>query len=225
MNAVLSKLKRLVGISPGKRHSRQQKWQHSWSRPGYAPVWRTGEVPAPLLEAVAEGWFTAGQSVLDIGCGSGELSAWLAGQGIRATGIDFAPAAIEQCRQQQAAMTAGPRYAVVDICRPPDATLRYDGLFDRGCFHGIPTDQARDYARSVSSLVDPGGKFLLLHKTIPEGGDGTLAASRQSVRARIAHYFASSFSIESVTETLMAAEQAANNGRSIEGLAFRMVRR
>jgi 2-polyprenyl-3-methyl-5-hydroxy-6-metoxy-1,4-benzoquinol methylase len=39
-------------------------------------------------------------SVLDIGCGSGEITAWLAQNGFKVVGIDFAQSAIEKAKSK-----------------------------------------------------------------------------------------------------------------------------
>lgn len=65
---------------------------------------------------------TAG-SALDIACGSGENSVWLAQRGLRVWGVDVSPVAIEQARQLAA------RHGVGQRCRFDVADLD-DGLPD-----------------------------------------------------------------------------------------------
>lgn len=66
----------------------------------------------------------AGRDVLDAGCGSGPLSAWLAGQGGRVAGIDASPRMIELAR---ARALPGASFAVADLGAP--LPFR-DGAFD-----------------------------------------------------------------------------------------------
>ena len=52
-----------------------------WADPHYNPFWKTEQPQKELVEAVKSGWFNKEQLVLDLGCGSGEVSRWLAAQG------------------------------------------------------------------------------------------------------------------------------------------------
>jgi 2-polyprenyl-3-methyl-5-hydroxy-6-metoxy-1,4-benzoquinol methylase len=46
------------------------------------------KIPQEVQDAVDSGWFSPGSSALDIGCGMGEIAAWLAQQGFNVLGID-----------------------------------------------------------------------------------------------------------------------------------------
>jgi ubiquinone/menaquinone biosynthesis C-methylase UbiE len=44
--------------------------------------------------------FPQAQSVLEVGCGTGHFTAWLAGQGFRVVGLDRAPAMLVEMRRR-----------------------------------------------------------------------------------------------------------------------------
>jgi SAM-dependent methyltransferase len=147
---------------PPEDADRRAEWEAKWARADFAPGWRTRSIPAEVREAVESGWFPAGEPVLDIGCGSGEIAAWLATQGYDVTGIDFAESAIARAKAAYGE-PPGLRFEAVDICRDVPGDGRYGALLDRGCLHAIEPPLRPDYARNVAAVAKPGGRFLLFH--------------------------------------------------------------
>jgi SAM-dependent methyltransferase len=75
-----------------------------------------------VREALGE---VAGLSVLDLGCGTGRHSVWLAGRGAAVTGVDFSEGMLEEARRKAAGTV---RFLAHDLHLPlPFA----DGTFDR----------------------------------------------------------------------------------------------
>jgi 2-polyprenyl-3-methyl-5-hydroxy-6-metoxy-1,4-benzoquinol methylase len=142
-------------------HARK-RWESQWATLDFPPHWRTQEIPEILQEALDQQWFTPGSNLLDIGCGSGECANWLAQQGFSVLGIDFAPSAI---RRAQATYPEheGLHFRVLDICQNVP-TQTFNTLFDRGCFHIIPSSQRPQYVQQVARAAKPNAHFLLLHR-------------------------------------------------------------
>ena len=100
---------------------------------------------------------------LDLGCGTGTNSIYLAQHGWDATGIDFVPRAIKAARRKAAAAGVSPRFMVGDVTRLTELGVGADYalLLDLGCFHSIP-DSGRDaYVRGVTEVARPGAVMLL----------------------------------------------------------------
>jgi SAM-dependent methyltransferase len=137
-----------------------EEWDSKWRRADFTPAWRIRSIPPELRQATEQGWFPPGGSVLDIGCGSGEIARWLAEEGYEAMGVDFSRAAIERAK---AAMDA-PRltFEVFDICGGAPRTSGFDALLDRGCLHTIGDDCRAAYVRNLATAARPGARFLLL---------------------------------------------------------------
>ena len=68
----------------------------------------------------------AGLRVLDLGCGTGRLSLWLAGKGAAVTGLDFSEGMLEEARRKTGA--EGVRFLAHDLHQPLPFE---DGSFDR----------------------------------------------------------------------------------------------
>ena len=145
---------------------RRAVWEGRWADPGYVGGWRIDSIPVEIREAVEESWFPRGESLLDIGCGDGEIAAWLAQQGYDVLGIDFARAAIGRAQAEYGA-APGLTFDVVDIGRQPPGRKGFGALLDRGCLQGIPAQAAPNYVRNVAAVANPGARYLLLHRIVP----------------------------------------------------------
>lgn len=130
--------------------------------------WDTNITP-PELVRVVEGSgpeHLAPGRALDLGCGTGTNSLYLARHGWQVTGVDFIPAAIAQARakQAQAGTLAGSIELLQgDVTQLEALNLRsgYDLIFDLGCFHGIPTASRPRYVAGSGQLATPGATLLL----------------------------------------------------------------
>lgn len=81
-------------VAPAERH-----WQ-----PGYEPTWGIWEAPEAEVGMFGasgiEQW--AGRDVIELGCGAGYVSCWLARAGARVTGIDVSDEQLATARRLQA---------------------------------------------------------------------------------------------------------------------------
>jgi SAM-dependent methyltransferase len=121
--------------------------------------WDTGK-PEPHLVELVQGHRLAPRPALDVGCGTGTNSRWLAEQGFDVLGVDISPTAVRQARGR-AQDTAGVRFASLDFLEDDVPGGPFGLVFDRGCFHVF--DEAADRARfaeRVSGVLAPGGLWL-----------------------------------------------------------------
>jgi SAM-dependent methyltransferase len=144
---------------------RRQRWYSLVYRAFYLArlrIWERRTPPADLVdliegpEAVPPGW------ALDLGCGTGTDSIYLAQHGWHVTGVDMVPEALAIARRH--AVGAGVRASFVhgDVTRLGDAVQgSFDLLLDFGCFHTLPSDQRPAYVESVSRVAALGATFLL----------------------------------------------------------------
>lgn len=96
-----------------------------------ASVYRTGgfaaysEALAPTLLSVAFDYSWTGRTLLDLGCGSGDLATWFAGRQFRVNGVDAVPQMIAQAEALAMQHNADASFSVADI-RNFQPTMRYD---------------------------------------------------------------------------------------------------
>jgi SAM-dependent methyltransferase len=130
---------------------------------GFTP-WDTGAVPAELVEQIeGDGALPPGRA-LDLGCGTGTQSVYLAEHGWDVTGVEAIgkPLRRARARAQQAGVSV--HWVQGDVTRLSEAVLEpgFDLLLDRGCFHGLNADERASYAAGVNDLAAPGATLLMM---------------------------------------------------------------
>jgi SAM-dependent methyltransferase len=132
-------------------------------RIGFTP-WDTGEVP-PELRALVEGPDAqAPGRALDIGCGTGTQSVYLAGKGWEVTAIDAVPRPLARARARGEAAGVAVDWILADVARLGrlELTPGFTLAFDRGCFHGLDDAQRAACAAAVTDLAAPGATLLMM---------------------------------------------------------------
>src|SRR4249920_1669368 len=109
-------------------------WNDSY-RDGNLP-WDTGR-PSSELESVFRRNTIPPCRALEIGCGTGTNSVWLAEQGFEVTGIDLAPLAVERAQERARAAGVKADFLVADVLQLPDPEGPFAFFFDRGCYHAV----------------------------------------------------------------------------------------
>jgi cyclopropane fatty-acyl-phospholipid synthase-like methyltransferase len=120
--------------------------------------WGDIRIPEELKALARQG---TPRSVLELGCGVGRLSRYLAQQGLRATGVDFSPVAIAKAWKRVAPDDVRPEFLVGDVTHLDTLSGPFDVSFDVGCFHCLDPQSRRGYVSGVSSLLKPGGTHLI----------------------------------------------------------------
>jgi len=118
-------------------------------REGNLP-WDTGR-PSSELERVLSRNAIGPCRALEIGCGTGTTSVWLAGHGFEVTGIDVAPLAVEQADERARAAGVNVHFLVADVLDLPELDGPFAFFFDRGCYHAVRRDAPGQYAPAVAA--------------------------------------------------------------------------
>lgn len=169
-------------------------------------VWTDARIP-PELKALIRA-LPKGSRVLELGCGVGRFSRYVAKQGLLATGVDFSSVAISKAQQRAAQDAAPPDYQVGDVTQLEKLSEPFDASFDVGCFHCLDAHEQRAYVAEVARLLKPGGTHLIWAMDAASSG---LSLSPVAVRDA----FASRFTLQ--------AEQK-NRRRLVRSHWYRLVR-
>ena len=100
---------------------------------------------------------------MDLGCGTGTDTIYLATHGWDVTGVDTVPKALATARRDAAAAGVAPRLIQGDVTRLQDLGVGdgYTLVLDFGCFHTLPDDRRPAYVAGVSQAAAPGATLLL----------------------------------------------------------------
>lgn len=126
---------------------------------------------------------------LDIGCGTGTSSLYLAGHGWKVTGIDFIPGAIRRARQKARVANLEVDFHVADATRLDFLHEPFELAIDIGCLHTLSVPQQERYAETLARLTVPGATFALYAFAPREINGRTVGLSPDDVAARFAPAF------------------------------------
>jgi methyl halide transferase len=124
--------------------------------------WDIGQPDFNLIEVVTKKPIPACK-VLDIGCGTGDNSIWLAQNGFQVIGTDTSKIAIDKAKEKASKAGVECEFMLVDILQEKMEGSPFDFVFDRGCFHSFSSENDRKrFAQSVASHLEEAGLWLTL---------------------------------------------------------------
>ncbi len=131
----------------------------------YAAEWEEDQAPPDDLRAAVRAYFNNGLTV-DVGCGSGRDTAWLAGQGFEVMGVDASLGLLAEARRRHPEVTFD--VDVLPSLRGLGDRIFTNVLCETVIMHLLEPD-AINAVRRLSCLLAPGGTLYLSWRV----GDGT----------------------------------------------------
>jgi len=124
--------------------------------------WELGRVDANLVNILTKRDIKSGR-VLDVGCGIGTCSIWLAENGYEAAGIDVSGTAIRQAKEKAKNKGVSVSFHARDFLKETVKEQSFDFLFDRGCFHSLDSykDRIRFAENAAFHLKEKGLWFCI----------------------------------------------------------------
>jgi cyclopropane fatty-acyl-phospholipid synthase-like methyltransferase len=120
--------------------------------------WGDVRIPAELKLLIRQ---ETPRSSLELGCGIGRFSRYLAQQGLTATGVDFSAIAIAKALKRVAQDDVRPEFLVGDVTHLDALKGPFDISFDVGCFHCLDSNAQQGYVSEVFRVLRPGGTHLI----------------------------------------------------------------
>jgi 2-polyprenyl-3-methyl-5-hydroxy-6-metoxy-1,4-benzoquinol methylase len=168
-------------------------------------AWEDDE-PAPSTTRLVLQNLPVGSSVLEIGCGRGVDSVWMAETGYRVHACDVSPEAIHHARERARAAGVQVDFRVADVLQACSLLPKCDAVFDRGVLHTFVTDEGRTrFAGLIAELLQPGRLWLSIAGVAATKAEARAAARRHEARvsaAQIAEAVEERFDIVSMVRTL-----------------------
>ena len=159
--------------------------------------WFYPELDDDLKEALDDLGLQGG-SALDLGTGPGMQAMQLARRGFNVTATDISEAAISLAQAKAEAQELSITWQQDDILSTQLAGL-FDLVFDRGCFHVLPTAQRPDYVNTVVGLLKEGGYlFLKCFSHLQQGTQGPYRFTPEQIR----EIFGRRLAVLSINETV-----------------------
>jgi SAM-dependent methyltransferase len=155
-------------------------------RLGFVP-WDGHPLPTSLRELVEGENALAPGTALDIGCGTGDNSLYLAKHGWKVTGVDFVAKAVDKARAKASANKLDISFARADATRLSSEGVgaNFDLVVDNGCLHGMSPEDRDAYVREVTAAAAPSARLLLV-EFVPGGSFGVPGIDPAEVERRFA---------------------------------------
>lgn len=130
-----------------------------------AELWETAEPNDALVAFVDESGSRLGPRVLDLGCGEGRDSLFLARRGFDVTGVDVSRAALDKARERAAAEGFDCTFLERDVILLENVGAEpFDWAINMGCLHMLSEpEHRRRHLERVRDVLRPGGDFLVAH--------------------------------------------------------------
>ncbi len=141
---------------PSSQDDARDSWNPSLYEDSHAFVWKLG---SSVIELLAP---KSGERILDVGCGTGQLTAEIAASAASVVGIDSSAAMIEEARRLYPQL----EFHVADA-RDFKMEPAFDAIFSNAALHWIP--EANSVAVCLSLALRPNGRLA-----IEFGGQGNV---------------------------------------------------
>jgi 2-polyprenyl-3-methyl-5-hydroxy-6-metoxy-1,4-benzoquinol methylase len=137
-------------------------WESVYLKPISEIPWEIVEPPVELSQLI-DGRMVIQGRALDIGCGTGNYSIYLAEKGFEVTGVDISGKAISIATERARGKRLEIHFIEADVLRLEDSVEgAFDFILDYSILHHIPLEHTKRYAEQFTRLLSKGGKLLLV---------------------------------------------------------------
>lgn len=165
------------------------------------------EVPPDILTKLVESGELKPCKTIDLGCGTGNYSIYLASIGFDVSGIDISSTAITVAKENAKKKGLGCDFLVADVLHCIDEVKStFDFAYDWELLHHIFPEQRRIYIKNVYALLNPRAKYLSVCLSEKDSGFGGLGKYRKTRLGTIL-YFSSEDELRELFEPFFRIEE------------------
>jgi cyclopropane fatty-acyl-phospholipid synthase-like methyltransferase len=103
--------------------------------------------------------------ILDVGCGSGDLSIYLARLGYEVLGMDFVETAIANAKEKAGSLPDETvhlvKFQIADALKPSSLGAQFGAIVDSGFYHLFEAEQCDLYTDELALTLRTGGLYYL----------------------------------------------------------------
>jgi cyclopropane fatty-acyl-phospholipid synthase-like methyltransferase len=156
-------------------------------RIGFTP-WDGHALPARLRELVEASPPLPTGKALDVGCGTGDTSIYLARHGWEVTAIDFVKPPLDKARAKTAAAGVRVRLQHADVTKLDSSGIGsgFQLIVDNGCLHGLSDEGRAAYVRQITAAAAANATLLLAGFTERKRTRGPRGYDRPEIERRFA---------------------------------------
>jgi cyclopropane fatty-acyl-phospholipid synthase-like methyltransferase len=125
-------------------------------------------LPPPEVVEVLEG--RPSGRALDLGCGFGRASIYMAGLGWEVDGVDFVAQAAATAAERAREAGVDVRFHIASVTDLGFLAGPYDFALDVGCVHALDEQGVARYQAHLKRLLSSGGRYLLYVRLQDEAG-------------------------------------------------------
>jgi len=142
---------------------KMRSWTEKWRDDKYRPFWNLEDDLTYFQELIDKGILSLGDSILDIGCGSGEFASELANMGFNVHAFDFAQTAVERAKSKHHEKDGKLQYFSADATKLLPIKGKFKMGLDKGTFHVIPRKSRLDYKKNIAEHIEDEGFLLMIY--------------------------------------------------------------
>ena len=153
-------------------------------------VWTRTEPPPELVQLIENGKIKPCKAI-DIACGEGFYSIYLASRGFNVTGIDLSKKAIQYAKENAVSRRINARFVELDIDDLDQLNETFDFVLEWGLLHHrMPIEKVKQYIKRVAQVLNKNGKYLSMcfNEQSPEF-EGVGVKCRTGIRGLKLYYF------------------------------------
>ncbi len=193
-----------------KHGSNREFFQYIYDNNEKAP-WDIGKVQSALQYYIIFREPKKGRC-LEVGCGTGDLSIYLAKRGLEVIGIDFIQKPIDAAKAKAIAENIDIKFEVRDAFELDYDANMFDYIFDGGFLHNLTDEYIEKFERIAFKLLKPDGHYIVCGVSHSQGYPGP----REIADSALHKYFGKRWIIQEIYE--VSFENHLNGPEEVPGV-------